>query len=227
MRLDKYLSDCGLGTRKEVKKLIREGIVKVNGEVIVTSSFVFDETSEVSVEDEIIPYQKYVYIMLHKPAGYISATESREANVLDLIEEYYKGLYPVGRLDKDTEGLLLITNDGPLGHQLLSPKKHVEKEYIVQVNHPLSEMDLKQFADGIQWKDESFLPAKVFQSDTTEYHVIIQEGKFHQIKRMFQALDNEVVYLKRIRMKNLILDDSLEIGQYRFLTDEEIEDLKR
>ena len=226
IRLDKYLSDCGLGTRKEVKKLIKEEYVTVNDERIVSPSYLLNEDAKVCINNEELTYHKYIYIMLNKPSGYISATESSEENVLDLIQEYYKGLYPVGRLDKDTEGLLLITNDGPLGHHLLSPKKHVEKEYIVQVEHELTDKDIKRFEEGIQSGETVFQPAKVFKSNVKEYHVIIQEGKFHQIKRMFQMVENEVLYLKRIRMKNLILDENLELGQYRFLTPEEIEDLK-
>lgn len=226
MRLDKYLSDCGFGTRKEIKKIIKNEEVLVNGVRILSPSTLIQETDEVIVNNEVIHYQEFIYIILNKPGGYISATEGNEPNVLDLIQEYYKGLFPVGRLDKDTEGLLLITNDGQLAHQLLSPKKHVEKEYIAKVDDALTEEEIERFKNGLEIDGYKCQDADIFLSNPFEYHVIIHEGKFHQIKRMFKALDKNVLYLKRIRMKNLLLDDSLEVGQYRYLTEEEIEDLK-
>ncbi len=230
MRLDKMLAHSGYGTRKEVKQLIRDGYVLVNGEVIVDDDFKVDEINdEIFVDGFQIDYRKHLYVMLNKPKDVVSATyDSRQKTILDLMPEYdYLKLFPIGRLDIDTEGLVLLSNDGDLAHKLLSPKKHVDKEYYVEVKNPLKTSDVIAFTSGITLDDGyKCLSARLEIIDELKAHVIIKEGKFHQIKRMFEALNNEVTYLKRIRMKNLILDPKLDLGEYRELTDEEINDLK-
>lgn len=226
-RLDKRLASSGVGTRSQVKKLIRDGYVTVNGQTVRQADFkVDDEKDIVCFDGEVLEYRQYVYFMLNKPQGYISASRGWEPNVVDLITEPYKNLFPVGRLDKDTEGLLLITNDGQLGHELLSPKKHVEKEYYAEISVPLSEDDIDLIESGITWKDETYRPAKYKKISDYSCLLTITEGKYHEIKRMMNALGSEVTYLKRIRMKNLILDDDLSPGEYRPLSEEEIEDLR-
>ena len=229
MRLDKYLAVMGFGTRNEIKKLIKAKEVTVAGVQKFTPEMKIDEnTAEVYVSGERVVYSQYVYLMLNKPQGYLSATRSADANVMDLISEPYRDMFPCGRLDKDTEGLLLITNDGPLAHQLLSPKHHVDKEYYVELKNPYSQSDMEALAKGITIDgDEECLPAELIPEDEKTCRLIIQEGKFHEIKRMFEALGNEVVYLKRLRMKNLVLDPDLEPGEYRYLSEEEIADLKQ
>lgn len=230
MRLDKYLAHAGLGTRKEVKKLIRAKAVRVNDNIIRNDDYKINEQSdEVFVHDELIFYQDFYYLMLNKPDGYVSATmDDRDPTVLELIyEDFAFSLFPVGRLDKDSEGLLLLTNDGPLAHQLLSPKKHVDKEYYVELSKCYSDLDIQKLQTGIDINDEeTCLPAKVKRLDDNKMMIIIQEGKFHQIKRMMHAIDNEVTYLKRVRMGSLRLDETLELGGYRLLTEEEIKMLK-
>lgn len=230
MRLDKYLAHAGVGTRKEVKKLIRSKAVTVNGEVVRNDDYKIDETrDEVFVYDEPIFYQEFYYVMLNKPAGYISATmDDREPTVLDLIyEDFAYSLFPVGRLDKDTEGLLLLTNDGALAHNLLSPKKHVDKEYYVELSKEYSDEDVLKLESGIILNEEEICKeAKVERIDDTSMYLTIQEGKFHQVKRMMHAISNEVFYLKRIRMGTLVLDESLYLGEYRMLNAEEIALLK-
>ena len=216
MRLDRMLSNAHAGTRSQVKKLVKEKRVKVNGVLAKTSSMQIEE----------VLYEQYRYIMLHKPAGYISATEGNVPTVMDLIYEDNNGLFPCGRLDKDTEGLLLITNDGPLAHTLLSPKHHVEKEYYVEHALDMSEDDIVRLQSGISYNGESYKPAKVNMISPRSCTLTITEGKYHEIKFMFQALGDKVTYLKRLRMKNLVLDESLKPGEYRYLTEEEIADLK-
>lgn len=228
MRLDKMLTSMGIGTRSEIRRACRDNRIEVNDTIIRDPSIQIDpEQDVVRVDDEVIPFTRYVYFMLNKPAGTISSTSDSRMTVLDLIDSGVRGLYPVGRLDLDTEGLLLITNDGPLGHQLLSPKHHVEKEYVVQLRDPLEESRLEPIRRGIRLnKEETCLPAEVTITGERECHIILKEGKFHEIKRMFQAIGNEVVYLKRIRMKHLLLDESLKPGEYRSLTEAEVADLK-
>ena len=228
MRLDKMLTSMGIGTRSEIRRACRDNRIEVNETIIRDPSIQIDpEQDVVRVDDEVIPFTRYVYFMLNKPAGTISSTSDSRTTVLDLIDSGVRGLYPVGRLDLDTEGLLLITNDGPLGHQLLSPKHHVEKEYVVQLRDPLEESRLEPIRRGIRLnKEETCLPAEVTITGERECHIILKEGKFHEIKRMFQAIGNEVVYLKRIRMKHLLLDESLKPGEYRSLTEAEVADLK-
>ena len=233
MRLDKLLAHSGYGTRKEVKELIRKGYVSVNGEVVKNDDAKVDEIlDEVIVEGYMVDYRKFVYILLNKPAGVVSATfDNRDETVLDIVDEYsHLKMFPVGRLDKDTEGLLLICNDGELAHKLLSPKNHVEKEYYVEVSGTLTESDIVAFNDGVVLEDgykcKSAKLEILSSSENSTCNVIISEGKFHQIKRMFEMLGKKVTYLKRIRFKNLLLDESLELGEYRELSIEELNDLR-
>ena len=234
MRLDKLLVHWGFGTHKEVKQLIKNGYVKVNGEVIKKDKHHVDPVGDkVYVDDERIHYQEYVYYMLNKPAGYVSATEDNVyPTVIDLIEENYRqDLFPVGRLDVDTEGLLLITNDGALAHQLLSPKKHCPKVYYAKIQGVVTDDDVQTFLSGVVIDNEyqcqsAHLKILSTTQNHSEIEVEIYEGKFHQVKKMFHAVGKEVLYLKRIRMKNLNLDENLELGAYRPLTDEELDRLK-
>lgn len=233
IRLDKYLADMGQGTRSEVKKQIRKGLVSVNGEIVKDPDYkVSFEKDQIVLNGAELQYEKYEYYMLNKPAGTVSAREDqKEKTVLDLIQgKKRKDLFPVGRLDKDTEGLLLITNDGVLAHELLSPKKHVDKTYFVKLLKPLEAEEKRRLEEGVDIGDEKMtLPAEITFSkkDRTEVLITIREGRFHQIKRMFHAADNEVVYLKRLSMGTLKLDQKLALGEYRPLTEEEIEGLKK
>lgn len=229
VRLDKYLADMGIGTRSEVKAYIRKGRVQVDGQIVKESDHKLNSTiSEVLFDNMKVLYEKYEYYMLNKPAGAISATSDNfSKTVIDLITEAKnKDLFPVGRLDKDTEGLLLITNDGDLAHNLLSPKKHVGKTYYARINGAVTDEDIKVFSEGIQLDEEfTTLPAQLVIIETGEISVIeitIFEGKFHQIKRMFESVDKEVIYLRRLSMGKLKLDETLEPGEYRRLTEEEL-----
>lgn len=236
MRLDKYLAEMGVGTRQEVKKQIRQGKAAVNGTVVKAADTKIDETSdEVTICGRSISYVSYEYYMLNKPAGVVSATEDRrDTTVIDLIKEKKrKDLFPVGRLDKDTEGLLLITNDGDLAHRLLAPKKHVDKVYYAKIDGIVTEEDVKRFAEGIDIgaeEEEMTRPAKLDimkSAEESEIRLTIHEGKFHQVKRMFLAVGKEVTYLKRERMGTLCLDENLKPGEYRLLTEEEIENVRK
>ncbi len=233
LRLDRYLAEMGAGSRQEVKKYIRKGKVKVNGDTVRNPEQKVDEFRDrICLDEKEIAYASFEYFMLNKPAGVVSATQDRrEKTVLDLIQsKKRKDLFPVGRLDKDTEGLLLITNDGMLAHRLLSPGKHVDKTYFVRVQGRVTEKEVELFGKrvniGTSEKPEWTMPAEltVLESgEISEVRLTIQEGKYHQIKRMFQAVDMKVLYLKRERMGLLKLDLSLEPGQYRALTQEEIQ----
>ena len=233
IRLDKYLSEMGVGTRQEVKKMIRKGQIKIDGYVVLKPEVKVDEIKHtVYVDDQPVIYEKYEYYLLNKPQGVISATEdSCERTVLDLISsKKRRDLFPVGRLDKDTEGLLLITNDGGLAHKLLSPKKHVDKTYYAEVEGRVTEEIVRIFANGVnignEENEEWTLPAKlnVLQSEaSSKVRLTIQEGKFHQVKRMFQAVGMKVTYLKRETMGPLMLDKDLNPGEYRKLTKAELE----
>jgi len=232
LRLDKYLAEMNLGTRSEVKKLITKGQIQVNRTIVKKPEFKLDPISDrVQYQDREITYVTYEYYMLNKPSGVISATEDkRDTTVIDLIESRQrKDLFPVGRLDKDTEGLLLITNDGALAHRLLSPKKHVDKTYYAKICGKVTKEDIEIFEKGICIGDEKLtLPAKLVilkSGAESEIELTIQEGRFHQVKRMFQAVGKEVVYLKRLSMGGLSLDPSLKPGEYRKLTKEEMEQL--
>ena len=232
LRLDKMLAHCGYGSRKEVKSFIRKGEVIVNGEIIKNDDYKVDsDKDEVIVFDESVNYHELVYIMLNKPDGVVSATyDPFKETVIDLVNEYasYK-VFPVGRLDIDTTGLLLITNDGLLCHKLLAPKSHVDKKYYVDVEGIVTDDDIKKFNDGVWLDGELCKPAKleILESNNiSKCHVTISEGKYHQVKRMFESVNKKVIYLKRITFGNLTLDNSLKLGEYRKLTDEEIELLR-
>ena len=225
MRLDKYLAEMGAGTRSELKKAVRAGRVTINGVKVKDSSIHVGEDDVVSMDGKEIKYERFVYYLMNKPAGVISATEDpRERTVLDLIGgQQRRGLFPVGRLDKDTEGLLLITNDGELAHRLLSPGRHVDKVYFARLDGPVGERERELFAQGLR-VDEMLtaMPAvlEILES-ANEVRVTIREGKFHQVKRMFAAVGREVLYLKRLSMGPLTLDNGLAAGAYRRLTEEE------
>lgn len=228
IRLDKYLTEMSVGSRSEVKKAIIKGLTEVNGETVKKPEQKIDlALDQVCFQGRRITYVAMEYYMLNKPAGVISASEDRhETTVVDLItEKKRKDLFPVGRLDKDTEGLLLITNDGELAHRLLSPKKHVDKVYYAKIDGNVTEEDKKVFAEGVDIGEEKpTLPAKLDilkSGEESEITLTIREGKFHQVKRMFHAVGKEVVYLKRLRMGSLVLDENLKPGEYRALTDEE------
>jgi 16S rRNA pseudouridine516 synthase len=209
-----------------MKRLIKSGRVRVNGKVVTNPTVhIQEESDELMIDDKPVTYQKYFYFMLNKPAGVISATEGRDTTVIDLIDENIKGLFPCGRLDKDTEGLLMISNDGELTHQLLSPRNHIEKEYYVEHSIPLSAYDVEMLENGISSGADNFRPAKYEKVSDHACRLVITEGKYHEIKRMFEALGNEVVSLKRLRMKELVLDETLKPGEYRALTEEEIASL--
>ena len=233
VRLDKYLADMGIGTRSEVKEYVRKGRVMVDGNIVKQSDLKLDPLqSEVCFDNVRLEYESFDYFMLNKPAGVVSATTDNHCTtVVELIESNKrKNLFPVGRLDKDTEGLLLITDDGELAHRLLSPKKHVPKTYYARIKGRVTTEDIVIFEKGIKLEEEfTTLPARlnILQSgEVSEIEVTIYEGKFHQIKRMFQAVGKEVLYLKRLSMGELKLDETLEPGKYRKLTPAELNDLK-
>lgn len=235
IRLDKYLADMSIGTRQEVKKYIRQGRVKINEDIIKKPEYkIREDEDEVTFDGAPVAYETFEYYMLNKPAGVISATEDkRDKTVLDLIKEKKrKDLFPVGRLDKDTEGLLLITNDGALAHRLLSPKKHVDKCYYAEISGGVTEDDVRVFKEriniGTQEEPEWTMPAelKILEKGTvSRIRLTIREGKFHQVKRMFLVVGKEVVYLKRERMGALVLDEELAPGEYRKLTDTELKSI--
>lgn len=230
IRLDKWLSHQGFGSRREVNALIRSGRVQVNGKVVTIPKTAIAETDHVQCDTETIRYQQYVYFLLHKPKGVLSATRDRRQTVLDLLrpEDRHRPLFPVGRLDRDTTGLVLLTDDGRLAHALLSPRRHVEKEYFVEVDIPIDETLITRFAEGILLQPENILtrPAQLFMRQDGRASVIITEGKYHQVKRMFAAGNRTVLSLHRHRMGPLELDDDLAEGQYRPLSEEEIEQLR-
>lgn len=230
MRLDKFLCDTAGLTRTEAKNAVKKGQIAVNGHVQKAADFkVKENTDTVTFQGKPLSYAAFHYYMLHKPAGVITATEDKkESTVMDILrEEKVKNLFPVGRLDKDTEGLLLITDDGELAHNLLSPKKHVDKEYLVKVRDSISEEDCRKLSEGVDIGDEKpTAPAKVERVAEKEILLTIREGRFHQVKRMLQAVGNEVLYLKRLSMGRLRLPEDLEKGAYRPLSEEEIYKIK-
>ena len=237
MRLDKYLSDMTDGTRKKVKELIKSGRVSVNDETAKKPEQKIElSTDVVYIDGERLCYTKFYYYMLNKPPGVITSTEEgKTETVMDVLKKgglscpVFSKLSPVGRLDKDTEGLLLITNDGELNHRLLSPKNHVDKVYFAKLDKPISKNDIFSFAAGLDLGDFISLPAilKKVNEAGDEVEVTISEGKFHQVKRMFEAVGKSVVYLKRIKMGGLKLDETLKSGEVRALTEEEISLLKK
>ena len=235
MRLDKYLCETGFGTRSQVKDLLKKGQVMVNGEVVKKPELKINETTDqILCQGKKASYQKNIYLMLHKPTGVVSATEdNREKTVLDLVrpEDRKNGLFPVGRLDKDTEGLLLLTDDGELAHRLLSPKKHVDKTYYAKIDGQVTKEHIEQFREGLDIGDEKkTLPAVLtilLSGQVSEIEVTIHEGRFHQIKRMFEAVGCKVTYLKRLSMGSLVLDETLPPEEYRPLTEAELEGLTK
>lgn len=232
IRLDKYLADCGLGTRSQVKKILKSNTVTINNNLITKGETKIDTDSDiVKVNNVLIGYEEFVYYMLNKPAGYVSARfDNLYPTVISLIKENtHRELSPVGRLDLDTEGLLLITDDGQTSHNLLAPNKHVDKTYYVELDNVIPDTLIDEFKQGIDiGEDKITKPAKlVIFHNKQSCNLTISEGKFHQVKRMFAHFNLNVLYLKRISMGNLILDDNLKTGEYRALTDEEIKALIR
>lgn len=240
LRLDKIISNSGLGSRTDVKKLVKFGLVTVDGKVVKDASMkVCTNSQEIAVDGQVLYYQKFLYIMMNKPQGVISSTyDPSQKTCIDLLSDELQNrdLFPAGRLDIDTEGLLLLTNDGQLAHNILSPKKHVWKKYFAKVSGNVNEEDILDFNNGVVLEDGyETLPAKLKilekQDDGEDaeniswVEVMIKEGKFHQIKRMFEAVGKKVMYLKRIQMADLVLDESLELGEYRDLTEEEKSEL--
>lgn len=234
LRIDKMLANLGYGSRKEVKQLLKSGAVKIDDVIVKDAKQHVDAAKQiVTLNGEIIEYREFIYLMMNKPQGVLSATEdSVGETVIDLLEledQVYEP-FPVGRLDKDTEGLLLITNDGQLAHRLLSPKKHVPKTYFAVIDQEVTDEDVKAFAEGVTLDDGyEAKPGelKILKSGIrSDIELTITEGKFHQVKRMFEAVGKKVIYLKRISMGPLPLDETLELGEYRELTDEEVELLK-
>ncbi len=226
MRLDKYLADMKIGTRSQVKELIKKGHIKINDEIVKKSDYKVENNDVIKYDDKQVDYIEYEYIILNKPQGYLSATEDNyDKTIMELIDSKRKDLVPVGRLDKDSEGLILITNDGQLNHKLLDPKNHVNKKYYVEVDTKLVDNAKDLFKEPMDLGDFITKPAKFEKIDDYHAYLTISEGKFHQVKRMFSKIGSEVIYLKRISFKNLVLGD-LKIGEYRYLTEEELEILK-
>lgn len=232
-RLDKMLGNLGYGTRKDVKKLIKDGTVTIDSKIANDTGMHVDPlTQEVCVDGKKVIYRKYVYIMMNKPEGVISATEdTRERTVLDVLPDEYRVFQPspVGRLDKDTVGLLLLTNDGALAHKLLSPRKHVPKVYNARVQGVVTQRDIDEFKRGVLLEDGyKTLPADlsiIEEGEVSKVEVIIYEGKYHQVKRMFEAVGKRVIFLMRVSMGPLKLDDNLKQGEARELTKEELDSL--
>ena len=235
MRLDKFLVACAVGSRTEVKNLLKAGRVTVNGKKEKSAKLqINEERDEIRFDGQVLEYEEFVYYMMNKPQGVISATEdSIHRTVLDLLDDIArtKEVFPVGRLDIDTHGLLLLTNDGQLAHALLSPKRHVDKTYMAQVKGIMTQEDVETFAEGIPLKDFTCQPAKLeilsidAEKNQSQIRVTIAEGKFHQVKRMVAYCGKEVVDLQRLTMGNLVLDENLERGEWRRLTKEELENL--
>ena len=234
-RIDKILSNLGYGTRKDLKKIVKNGMVQVNGITIKDSAMKVDpEKGKIVINGEEIFYREFIYLMMNKPAGVISATfDNKDETVIDLLEVEHQVFepFPVGRLDKDTVGLLLLTNDGDLNHRLISPKWKVDKVYFAKIDQKVTEEDIEKFKHGITLDDgyrckEAILEIQKASEEGSEIVLTIQEGKFHQVKRMFEAVGKKVTYLKRIEFGTLPLDEDLEEGEYRELTEEEIAILK-
>nr|WP_307990226.1 pseudouridine synthase [uncultured Niameybacter sp.] len=235
MRLDKYLVHTGYGSRSQVQQLIKKKKVKVNGEVEKRPEYGINPLEDVvSLGEEVVDYKTFYYYILNKPAGYITATEDpKQETVMDLLDPITRGrtLAPVGRLDKDTEGLLILTNDGKFNHALLSPKKHVDKCYYAKVTGQVTKEDCIAFSEGIDIGEaKPCMPASLeiieANEENSKVYITIKEGKFHQVKRMMKAVGKEVTYLKRISMGNLKLPEDLALGEYRQLTQEELDCLK-
>ncbi|MBF4695961.1 rRNA pseudouridine synthase [Fusibacter sp. Q10-2] len=234
MRLDKLLSNMGKGSRNEMRDALKFGQVKVNGCVVKSGKLKVDVvTDEVLFQGQKVTYQKHIYLMMNKPQGVISATEDHHhKTVIDLLQEdvNFYNVFPVGRLDMDTEGLLLLTDDGELAHNLLSPKKHVPKLYFAKIDAKVTDLDVQKFKEGITIDDGyQCKPAELHilssNESESEIELVIYEGKFHQVKRMFEAVEKKVTFLKRMKMGTLKLDENLPKGAYRELTQEELEGL--
>jgi len=235
-RIDKILSNLGHGTRKEVKGLCKKGKVEVDGIIASDSAMKIDpDKAVIKVSGEIINYRKFIYLIMNKPAGVVSATvDNHDETVIDLLDQEYHSFkpFPIGRLDKDTVGLLLITNDGELNHKLIAPKNHVDKVYYAEINKFIDAKDITTFKKGVVIDDgykcmPAILEVLNANENGSEVMVTIQEGKFHQVKRMFESVDKKVVFLRRISFGPLKLDENLQEGQYRELSEEEINSLKQ
>ncbi|SIT85521.1 pseudouridine synthase [Edaphobacillus lindanitolerans] len=234
MRLDKLLANSGYGSRKEVKLLLKQGAVSVGGETVRDPKLHVDpDADSVTVFGDPVDYREFVYIMMNKPPGVVSATDdNRDRTVIDLLPDEYRRFepFPAGRLDKDTEGLLLITNDGKLAHELLSPKRHVGKTYYAKVDGEVTAADAEAFTAGVELEDGYVTKPAVLEilsaGPVSDIELTITEGKFHQVKRMFESRGKQVVYLKRLTMGPLRLDPELALGGFRELTDEELNELK-
>lgn len=234
MRIDKFLSDAGIGTRTEIKKFIKAGAVLVMGrDKIRPEDHINPETDRILFCGKPVLYQKYVYIMMNKPQGYVSATfDKRLPTVIDLLPEEFLHFepFPAGRLDIDTEGLLLLTNDGQLAHNILSPKKHIPKTYYAKVAGEITKSDIHIFEKGVDIGEEKLTKPAVLEiissGEVSEINLTITEGKFHQVKRMFEAVGKKVIYLKRTKMNGLCLDENLALGDCRELNENELKLLK-
>ncbi len=236
IRLDKFLSNAGIGSRSQVRDYIKFRRVWVDGVACVKADTKIDiKKNIVTFDKRVVSYEEYVYIILNKPKGVISATEDdKEKTVVDLLDEKYKKMkvFPVGRLDKDTVGLLILSNDGRFAHNTLSPKKHIKKSYYAHINGKITEEHIKKFEEGLVINGGyKCLPAKLsieYSADNfSKVHIIIKEGKYHQIKRMFEAFGKKVVYLKRTSFDDITLDETLEEGQYRLANDEEMKIIEK
>lgn len=232
MRIDKYLSNTGVGSRKEVKEYIKNGLILVNDKIVLKPTQQVDENSDViKFRNKELIFKKYVYLMMNKPQDVVSATRDYSKTVIDLLDDQYQNrdIFPAGRLDKDTEGLVLLTNDGKLAHNILSPKRKVQKKYYAKVDNKLEDSDIEEFANGIFLEEEQYmtLPGKLEIISDFECYVYIMEGKYHQVKRMLKHCGKEVVYLKRLSIGDLVLDENLELGQYRELNEQEIKLLEK
>lgn len=230
MRIDKLLANSGFGSRKDVKKLLKSGAVLCNdAKISDPKAHVDPDNDRITVYGEAVQYREFIYVMMNKPKGYISATEDdRLKTVLDLLEpeDAHMKPFPVGRLDRDTEGLLVLTNDGQLAHDVLAPKKHVPKTYYAIIDGAVDEVDIERFKQGVTLDDGYVTkPGEltiIKSGQQSEIELIITEGKFHQVKRMFESVGKKVLYLKRIAMGALVLDENLELGEYREMTEEEL-----
>ncbi len=227
MRLDKYLCEVGLGTRSTVKKIIKSKYIKVNDLIVTDENLKINELTDiVTYKDELLKYQKFHYYMLNKPAGFVTSTKDKDKTVMDLIiESSIYDLSPVGRLDKDTEGLLIITNDGKMIHELTSPKKYIPKIYYVETLKMVNEEDIQKLSNGVMLDDGYITKKAKVEKHNLGIYLTIYEGKYHQVKRMLEVIDNKVTYLKRIQINNLPLDESLKLGEYKELSKEDLDKL--
>lgn len=236
IRLDRFIANQTEYSRKEVKMLVKKGLVKVNGVVVSSTDIKIDaDKDDVNVNGESICYKKYIYIMLNKPAGYVCSTKDGESpTVLELIPDeiknVHKGIFPAGRLDKDSEGFVFLTNDGELSHRILSPKKHIPKYYIVKLNKPFEKSYVQQFAEGLVLKSgEQCLSARVdgYENDNNYAFIELYEGKYHQIKRMFASVENHVEYLYRTQLGGLMMNEKLGIGEHLIMLHKDVENLEK